>query len=137
MKYYKNKELTHQIIGSAIDVHKNLGPGLLESVYKVCMCLELESRGIPFKSELMVPLTYKNRKLDFGFRLDLLVDDEIIIELKAIESFLPVHEAQLLTYLRLMKKQIGLLINFNVPFLAKGSGIRRCVLEAEEFDRDQ
>ena len=118
-------------------MHKNLGPGLLESVYKVCLCFELENRGLPFKCELMVPLAYKNRKLDFGFRLDLLVDDKIIIELKAVESFLPVHEAQLLTYLRLMEKQVGLLINFNVPFLAKGSGIRRCVLKAEEFDTDE
>ena len=134
MKEYKDQELTHQVIGAAIEVHKQLGPGLLESVYKVCLCFELENRGLSFKSELMVPLTYKNRKLDFGFRLDLLVDDKIIVELKSIESFLPVHEAQLLTYLRLMEKQTGLLINFNVPFLGKGSGIRRCVLKAEETD---
>lgn len=130
---YQEQELTHRVIGSAIEVHKNLGPGLLESVYRLCLCYELESRGIAFKHELMVPLLYKNKTLDCGFRLDFLVEDKVIVELKAVESFLPVHEAQLLTYLRLMDKQVGLLINFNVPFLTKGTGIRRCVLNAEEL----
>src|SRR5580692_11576009 len=108
MKCFQAQELTSQIIGAAIEVHKNLGPGLLESVYKVCLGLELESRGLNFKSELIVPVKYKDKQLDFGFRLDLLVDDEIIVELKAVESFLPVHESQLLTYLRLMEKKVGL-----------------------------
>ncbi|HSX25914.1 MAG TPA: GxxExxY protein [Chlamydiales bacterium] len=126
----QDEELTRQIIGTAIEVHKNLGPGLLESVYRICMCFELENRGLSFKHESMVPLVYKNRKLDCGFRMDFLIEDKVILELKAVEFILPVHGSQLLTYLRLMNKQVGLLINFNVPILKKG--IQRYVLNAEE-----
>lgn len=134
MKNYEDQEITSQIIGAAIEVHKNLGPGLLESVYRICLCQELEERGLTFANELTVPVTYKNKKLDFGFRLDLLVSDKIIVEIKSVENILSVHESQLLTYLRLMEKRIGLLINFNVPFLGKNSGIRRRVLGIEETD---
>jgi GxxExxY protein len=129
---YQDQDLTHEIIGAAIEVHKILGPGLLESVYQVCLCYELTNRGLFYKKEFVAPLMYKNINLDSGFRVDLMVENKVILELKSIDSILPVHEAQLLTYLRLLKKQVGLLINFNVPFLVKGTGIRRCVLKAED-----
>jgi len=132
---YKDQELTSHIIGTSIDVHKNLGPGLLESIYRICMCFELEERGLKFKCEQTVPVIYKNRTLDYGFRIDFLIEDTVILELKSVDFLMPVHEAQLLTYLRLMKKQVGLLINFNVPILKQG--IRRCVLNAEEVDSDE
>ena len=127
---YLHQELSHTIIAAAIEVHKNLGPGLLEAVYKHCLGLELETQGLKYQKELDVPLVYKNRKIDHCFRLDFLVENAIVLELKSIETMLPVHEAQLLTYLRLSGKQVGLLINFNVPILKQG--IRRCVLSAEQ-----
>lgn len=128
---YQEQELTHKIIAAAIEVHRNLGPGLLESAYRFCLALELENMGIHFKQEVVTPLIYRNRKLDCGFRADFLVEDKVILELKAIEGLLPVHEAQLLTYLRLMNKQVGLLINFNESSLKKG--IQRCVLKANDL----
>ncbi len=103
-----------------------MGPGLLESAYQICFCRELELRSIPFRQQVDVPVTYKGVKLDCGYRIDLVVDEKIIVELKAIQEILPVHEAQLLTYLRLTGRRIGLLINFNVPVLK--NGIRRRVL---------
>jgi GxxExxY protein len=111
---------TEGIIGAAIEVHRALGPGLLESAYEQCLCHELNLRGMSFRRQLELPVTYKGVKLDCGYRIDLLVSDEVVVEVKSVESLLPVHEAQLLTYLRLMNKNVGLLINFNVPVLARG-----------------
>ena len=113
-----------------MEVHKNLGPGLLESAYRSCLCLELEFVGLRYKHELAVALVYKNKKIDCGYRIDFLIEDQVILELKSVESLLPVHKAQVFTYLHLMKRQVGLLINFNVPILKEG--IRRCVLKAHE-----
>jgi len=118
--------LTREIIGAAIEVHRHLGPGLLESAYRRCLMQELSLRGIPWKQELALPLSYKGISLDSGYRLDLLVDDAIVVETKAVESLAKVHEAQLLTYLRLGGWTVGLLINFNVDVLR--NGIRRKVL---------
>lgn len=118
--------LTHAVIGAAINVHRQLGPGLLEVVYHQCMRLELHALKIPFESEVNVPISYRNTVLDTGLRLDLLVGSQIIIEIKAVEKVLPVHQAQLLTYMRLANRPIGLLINFNCPLLK--DGIHRRVL---------
>ena len=115
-----HKELSDQIIGAAIEVHRELGPGLLESAYQACLVHELSLRGICFVSQLELPLSYKGVQLDVGYRLDLLVEDKIIVELKAVERVTPIHEAQLLTYLRLLKKPVGLLLNFSVPVLKDG-----------------
>lgn len=101
---YQHEKLTQEIIGAAIEVHKVLGPGLLESVYKKCLCWELEILGLNYKQELSIPFTYKNNPIDYEFRIDLLVEDRIVIELKSVEQILPVHEAQLLTYLKLTNK---------------------------------
>ncbi len=122
----EDQDLTDEIIGSAIEVHRQLGPGLLECVYEQCLCLELAIRNVPFVSQLQVPIQYKDTAIEACYRLDLLVSDRLIVEVKAVEHILPVHEAQLLTYLRLAKKKVGLLINFNVPMLR--DGIRRRVL---------
>jgi GxxExxY protein len=113
-------DLTGEIIGAAIAVHQTLGPGLLESAYQTCMCRELSLRQIPFRCEVDLPVEYRGCRLDCGYRIDLLVDNRVIVELKSIERFSSVHESQLLTYLRLSKMRVGLLINFNVPVLRKG-----------------
>ena len=113
-------DTTGQIIGSAIEVHKFLGPGLLEAVYEECLCIELESRSIALQRQAGVPIEYKGNRLEAEYRLDLLVNNEVVVELKACDHILPIHEAQLLTYLRLTKKKVGLLINFNVPVLKDG-----------------
>jgi len=118
--------ITQQIIGAAIAVHKEFGPGLLESVYEVCLMLEMENNGLKVASQVELPLWYKGKLTDKKFRIDLLVEDEIIVELKAVDSLLPIHEAQLLTYMRLTNKHLGLLINFNVPLLKDGI-IRRII----------
>ena len=112
--------LSKQILDASIEVHKNLGPGLLESVYETCLCKELRLRKIDCVRQAPVPVTYKNEILDVDFRIDVLVGNEIIIELKAVEILLPVHKAQLLTYLKLSDKRLGFLINFNVPKLVDG-----------------
>ena len=113
--------LSSQIIKAAITVHKELGPGLLESVYHACMLIELRNMGTKVKSEVMLPVVYRGQKVNGQeFRLDLLVDDEIIVELKSVAKVEPVHKKQLLTYLRLAGKQLGLLINFNEPLLRDG-----------------
>ncbi len=114
------EDLTGEIIGAAMSVHRELGPGLLESAYQVSMCHELTSRGIPFRSQVEIPVEYKGVRLDCGYRIDLLVDGRVVVELKSIERFQPVHEAQLITYLRLSRAHVGLLINFNVPVLRRG-----------------
>jgi GxxExxY protein len=113
-------DLTGEIIGAAIAVHQALGPGLLESAYQACMCRELSLREIPFRSEVELPVEYRGCRLDCGYRIDLVVDGRVIVELKSVERFSSVHESQLLTYLRLSKIRVGLLINFNVPVLRKG-----------------
>jgi GxxExxY protein len=111
----KSNLLSNKIIGAAIEVHKQLGPGLLESVYEDCLCYELTQQKINFSRQVNLPVTYKDAKIYAGFRIDLVVDNLVIVELKAVEQVLPVHKSQLLTYLKLSKKWLGLLINFNVP----------------------
>jgi len=112
--------LTEFIIGAAIEVHRHTGPGLMESVYEECLCYELSQRGISFQRQVELPVAYKGIKLDCGYKMDLVVEDAIILELKTVEQLLPVHSAQLLTYLKLSGKQVGLLMNFNEPILKKG-----------------
>lgn len=119
-------EITSAVIGAAIEVHRQLGPGLLESAYEECLCRELSIRRVPFERQKSVPVQYKDLKLESGYRLDLLVAERVVVEVKAVEVVLPIHEAQLLTYLKLGGWRIGLLINFNVPVLKHG--IRRLVL---------
>ena len=114
------KELTDKIIGAAIEVHKVLGPGLLESAYQVCMEHESKLRNIPYERLVNLPLNYKGINLDAGYVIDLVYDKSVIVELKAVERVIPVHEAQLLTYMRLTKIRVGLLINFNMPVLKDG-----------------
>ena len=123
-------ELTKKIIGAAIEVHRTLGPGLLEWAYEECLCRELTVRGVPFARQVALPVEFKGLRLDCGYRLDLLVEKKVVVEIKAVESLLPIHEAQLLTYLKLGGWKVGLLINFNVPILM--DGIRRRVLHLEE-----
>ncbi len=113
-------DLTRDIIGAAIEVHKELGPGLLESAYEECLCHELNARGLKFQRQITLPVTYKGTALDCGYRIDLLIEDSVIVELKSVECILPIHGAQLLTYMKLMHKTVGLLINFNVPLLKQG-----------------
>lgn len=112
--------LSGKIIKCCIEVHKHIGPGLLESVYEICLAKEFDSKGIQYKRQVYLPVVYKNETLDANFRLDFLVEDMIIIELKAIEFVLPVHEVQLVTYLKLANKKLGLLINFHEDRLVKG-----------------
>jgi len=119
------KELTEKIIGSAIEVHRALGPGLLESSYEECLCHELRLRSVPFERQVALPVEYKGVQLDCGYRLDLLVAQSVVVELKAVEHIEPIHEAQLLTYLKIGGWTVGLLINFNVPILKHG--IKRIV----------
>jgi GxxExxY protein len=114
------QEITGAIIGAAIEVHKALGPGLLESTYRVCLRHELEQMGLRVASEVAVPVSYKGVELECGYRLDLLVEGEVVVELKSVEELLPVHQAQLITYLRLSGHRVGLLINFNVAVLKDG-----------------
>jgi GxxExxY protein len=119
-------ELTYETIGAAIEVHRALGPGLLESVYHACLCRELSLRGIRFQTEMALPIQYKGIQLDCGYRIDLLVAELVVVEIKTVEAIAPVHDAQLLTYLRLGGWKVGLLINFNVAVLRQG--IHRRVL---------
>jgi GxxExxY protein len=113
-------ELTEKVIGAAIEVHKSLGPGLLESVYEECLCYELGSRQIGYQRQIPVPIKYKKVNLDCGYRLDVVVENTIILELKSCERIESIHKAQLLTYLKLSGLKIGLIINFNVPVLKDG-----------------
>jgi GxxExxY protein len=117
-------KITETIIGAAIEVHRNLGPGSLESAYRECLRYELLQRGYEVLQEVPLPLTYKDVKLDCGYRLDLLVNDAVIVEIKSVESLAPIHEAQLLSYLKIAGGKIGLLLNFNVTMLKHG-GIKR------------
>jgi GxxExxY protein len=118
--------LSRQVIGCAIEVHKALGPGLLESSYEECLAYELNLRGLSHHRQHPLPIEYKGVRLDCGYRIDVLVNDRLILELKAVERLLPIHEAQLLTYMRIARLPLGLLINFNVPRLR--DGIKRFVL---------
>lgn len=111
---------THDILGAAIEVHRRLGPGLLESAYEMCLCRELHLRGVNFQDQLALPVHYRGLKLDCGYRLDILVEGSVIVEVKAVGKVLPVHRAQVLTYLKLTGLRLGLLINFNVDVLRHG-----------------
>ena len=122
---HQENDISGKIIGAAIEVHKHLGPGLLESAYEECLCCEMQLRGIEFKRQVPLSLNYKGIVLDCGYRLDLLVEDKVIVELKSIEGFEPIHEAQMLTYLKLRNAWLGLIINFNVIMLK--DGVRRLV----------
>jgi len=119
-------QITEKIIGSAIEVHQHLGPGLLESAYQVCLAKEMSLRGLTFEQEKPLPIRYKGIKLDCGYRLDFVVENTVVVELKVIDAIRPIHEAQLLTYLRLTECKVGLLINFNLPVLKHG--IKRMIL---------
>ena len=119
-------ELSNRVIGCALEVHRHLGPGLLESTYEQCLAYEMKVAGMAFKLQHALPVEYKNIKLDCGYRIDMLVDNSIIIELKSVDKILPIHQAQLLTYMKLADISIGLLINFNVKYLK--DGIKRMVL---------
>jgi GxxExxY protein len=123
-------QITEKVIGAAIEVHRALGPGLLESAYLECLCRELSLRAVPFERQLQLPVEYKGLRLDVGYRLDLLVAKLVVVETKVVETVLPVHKAQLLTYMRLGGWEAGLLINFNVSLLK--NGIHRMVLGLKE-----
>ena len=118
--------LTEKIIGAAIEVHRELGPGLLESAYEQCLCHELSLRGLKFVTQVELPVRYKGLQLDCGYKMDVVVEDTVILELKTVEKIHPIHQAQLLTYLKLHVRSIGLLINFHVSLLR--NGIKRVVL---------
>jgi GxxExxY protein len=126
-----NDELTGRIIAAAIEVHRHLGPGLLESVYEECLCHELKLVGLRFERQPSLPVIYKGIRLESGYRADLIVEDEVVVEIKATEATARLYHAQLLTYLKVSHKQVGLLINFNVPVLK--DGIKRIVNRYPDF----
>ena len=113
-------QLSSKVVGAAIEVHKELGPGLLESTYEECLCHELGIRGLRFDRQVILPIKYKGQELDCGYRIDVFVEQSIILELKAVDTVLPIHKAQLLTYLKLSNIQLGLMLNFNVPLMRDG-----------------
>jgi GxxExxY protein len=121
-----HEELTEQILAAAIEVHRELGPGLLESAYEECLCYEISQHGLAFQRQVPLPVLYKGVRLDCGYRLDVVVAEKIILELKSVAEITDLHKAQLLTYLRISKKNVGLLLNFNVPVLKDGI-VRRVV----------
>ena len=121
----EQNRISERIIGCAINVHRALGPGLLESTYEVCLTHELNKAGLSVQAQVALPVLYDGIKLDAGYRIDLLVEDLVIVELKAVDTLLPIHDAQLLSYLKLSRKKLGLLINFNVKLLK--NGIKRLV----------
>jgi GxxExxY protein len=123
---YERDPLTDQVIGFAIEVHRHLGPGLLESTYEECLCYELNEHGIGFSRQVPLPVVYKSVRLDCGYRIDIVVENRLILELKSTERLLPIYEAQVLTYMRLSGVSTGLLLNFNTPVLK--DGIRRLML---------
>ena len=120
------EEITEQIIAGAIEVHRKFGAGLLESAYEACLVHELSLRGLRVQRQVAIPIEYNGVRLDCGYRIDMIVEDTVLVELKAIEKLLPIHEAQLLTYLRISGKRVGLLINFNVKLLVDGI-VRRVI----------
>ncbi len=113
-------DFSYEVIGAAIEVHKALGPGLLESAYEECLCYELQLKGMAFQRQLPLPIAYKDVRLDMGYRMDIVVEGQLTVELKAAEVILPIHEAQLLTYMKLSKIRTGLLLNFCSPVLRDG-----------------
>ena len=119
-------EISHRVIGCALEVHKGLGPGLLESAYEQCMAYELSQAGITFRLQYSLPVHYKSVLLDCGYRLDFIIEDSLIVELKSVDKLLPIHQAQVLTYMKLAKVKVGLLMNFNV--ITFRDGIQRLVL---------
>ena len=120
------ESLSKNVLGAAIEVHKHLGPGLLESAYEECLAFELVQKAHKIERQKPIPVVYKDIRLDCGYRIDILVDDALVLELKSVDCFSPVHEAQILTYMKFAQKKIGLLINFNVTLLK--NGIKRYVL---------
>jgi GxxExxY protein len=124
------EDASKEVIGHAIEVHRALGPGLLESVYEECLCFELKTHNIPYRRQVALPVVYKSVQLDCGYRMDSVVKDSMVVELKTVERLLPVHEAQLLTYLRLSGLTLGLILNFSAPVLK--DGIKRMVLNRPE-----
>ena len=118
--HYPEQALTRGIISAAMEVHRALGPGLLESAYQACLCHELKLRGLEFERQIDLPIAYKEVKLACGYRIDMIVGNRVVVELKSVQQILPVHEAQLLTYMRLTGIHVGLLINFNVAVLKNG-----------------
>jgi GxxExxY protein len=124
-------ELTDAIIGGCIEIHRELGPGLLESAYEECLCHELALAGLRFERQKPLPVAYKNVKLDCGYRIDLVVENRVIVELKTVDEIMPIHQAQVMTYLTLANLPVGLLINFNVPILKHG--IKRLVNKFPDF----
>ena len=131
----RESQLTEQIIGAAIEVHRLLGPGLLESAYEECLAREFKLRQIPFERQQPIPVVYKDLKLECGYRVDFLVAGKVVVELKSVEALAPVHDAIVLTYLRLSGCKVGLLINFYVPLLK--DGIKRFVYDPPTLDRDE
>lgn len=125
-EFERNRDVSYHVIGAAIEVHRALGPGLLETVYENCLCHELSLQALPFVCQQPLPVAYKGMQLDCGYRLDVIVNSELLLELKAVDKLAPIHEAQLLTYLRLANLKAGLLVNFNVTLLKEG--LRRRVL---------
>ena len=123
---YPESELTSRIILAAVEVHRHLGPGLHESAYETCLCRELTLQGIDFERQPELPVTYKGEVRDCGYRADLVIQDRVILELKAVDKILPIHEAQLLTYLKLSQKKVGLILNFHCQLMK--DGIKRMVL---------
>jgi GxxExxY protein len=122
-----HEDLTEKIIGAAIEVHRALGPGLLESAYEECLCHELNLRGLSFQRQVPLPVSYKGVHLDCGYRIDVLVANDVILELKCVEHILPVHEAQLLTYLKLLNKRVGLILNFHIATLVRCGIVRKVI----------
>ena len=126
MSLSHDSTLSERVIGLAIEVHRHLGPGLLESAYEECLCFELKQSAIEYRRQVSLPVAYKDVRLDCGYRMDVVVERALILEIKAIDRFTPVHEAQMLSYLRLSRLQVGLLLNFNS--VALRDGLRRFVL---------
>jgi GxxExxY protein len=122
-----HEDLSEKIIGAAIEVHRALGPGLLQSAYEECLCHELHLQGLSFQRQAPLPVSYKGINLDCGYRIDVLVENKIVLELKSAEHILPVHEAQLLTYLKLLNKRVGLILNFHVSTLTRGGIVRKVI----------
>ncbi|MES2131663.1 MAG: GxxExxY protein [Bacteroidota bacterium] len=120
MEELVQNNITGEILDSCIEVHRNLGPGLLESTYEICLLKEFELRGLKAEGQIKLPILYKNFHLDQNYIIDILVEDEFILELKSVETILPIHKAQLITYLKLADKRLGFLINFNVPLMKNG-----------------
>lgn len=134
-KSQRENDITERVIGCAIEVHRSLGPGLLESAYEACLVHELIDQGLQIQRQLSLPVVYKGARIDAGYVIDLIVDGKVIVELKAVEKILPVHEAQVLTYLKLHGCNVGLLINFHVPVLRHG--IKRLVNNFQEASAPQ